>query len=68
MKLYEPTENLAVMQSEVVMKLTREVKRDASAPEREAFFAGMARELVRKMDVAIPAQLHKYFDQYLIAQ
>jgi hypothetical protein len=67
MKLYEPSDNLAVMQSNMVMKLTREVARDASVPERQAFFAGMTRELVRKMDAAIPPQLQKYYGQYLRA-
>jgi hypothetical protein len=68
MKLYEPTDNLAVMTSEVAMKLTRELKRGGTVPEREAFFAGLTRELVRKMDVAIPAQLHKYFNSYVIPE
>jgi hypothetical protein len=68
MKLYEPDANLATMQSSVTLKLTREVKHNASAPEREAFFAGLTRELVRKMDTEIPAQLEKYFEPYLIGQ
>jgi hypothetical protein len=66
MNLYEPTQNLAVMQSNMMLKLTREVSRKASVPEREAFFAGMTRELVRRMDVTIPAHIEKYFSPYLI--
>jgi hypothetical protein len=66
MNLYESTQNLAVMQSNMMMKITREVSRKASVPEREAFFAGMTRELVRRMDVTIPAHIQKYFASYMI--
>ncbi len=68
MKLYEPSQNLAVMQSNMVIRLTREIGADATVPERQAFFASMTRELVRKMDADIPPQIQKYFGQYLIAQ
>ncbi len=68
MKLYEPSQNLAAMQSNMVIRLTREVSSDATVPERQAFFASMTRELVRKMDADIPPQIQKYFGQYLIAQ
>jgi hypothetical protein len=66
MHLYEPTQNLAVMQSNMTLKITREVSRKASVPEREAFFAGVTRELVRRMDATIPAHIEKYFAPYLI--
>jgi hypothetical protein len=65
-KLYEPNQHLARMQSESTFKMTREVKKNASVPERDKFFARMNRQLLERMDTEFPVHIEKYFSEHML--
>jgi hypothetical protein len=65
-KLYEPNQHLPRMQAESMFKMTREVKKNASVPERDKFFAGLNRQLLERMDREFPAHIEKYFSEHIL--
>jgi hypothetical protein len=65
-RLYEPQKNLAVMNADSVLKMTREVKKDAAIADEDKFFALTHRQLLERMDKEFPAQIEKYFSQHIV--
>jgi hypothetical protein len=65
-KLYEPTQHLPRMQAESTFKMTREVKKNTSIPDRDKFFASLDRQLLERMDKEFPAHIEKYFSEHIL--
>jgi hypothetical protein len=65
-RLYIPTQNLPIQTAESSFKMVREVKKNASIAERDKFFANVNRELLERMDKNFPAQIEKYFSNYIL--
>lgn len=65
-KLYIPSQNLPLQTAESSFKMVRELKKNASVAERDKFFASVNRELLERMDRNFPAQIEKYFSNYIL--
>jgi hypothetical protein len=65
-KLYIPSQNLPLQTAESSFKMVRELKKNASIAERDKFFASVNRELLERMDRNFPAQIEKYFSNYIL--
>lgn len=66
LRLYQPGARLADTSSFMEFAFSRELEKDASMEAREAFFAGISRELIARLEAKFPAHLEQYYDELVV--
>ncbi len=65
-KLYTPDDALPAAEAGAVVKLSREIREDATLDQRDALFQNMTDELIKLMDKQIRQQINQYFAPYIL--